>query len=57
MGIAIISSEEINDQTGIEPIDELIDDLIPNKPTDTADMKNWNEMYNLIPEIICVSID
>ena len=57
MGIAIISSEEINDQTGIEPIDELIDDLIPNKPTDTTDMKNWNEMYNLIPEIICVSID
>jgi len=54
MGIAIISSEEVNDQTGVGPIDDLVDDLIPNKPTETTDMKNWNELYDLIPEIVCL---
>ena len=54
MGIAMISSEELNDQTGVEPIDDLVDDLIPNKPTETTDMKNWNELYDLIPEIVCL---
>ena len=54
MGIAIISSEEVNDQTGIGPIDDLVDDLIPNKPTETTDTKNWNELYDLIPEIVCL---
>ena len=54
MGIAVISSEEINDQTGVGPIDDLVDDLIPNKPTETTDMKNWNELYDLIPEIVCL---
>ena len=54
MGIAVVSTEEINDQTGIDPIDDLIDDLIPNKPTDTTDTKNWIELYELIPEIVCL---
>ena len=54
MGIAVISSEEINDQTGVGSIDDLVDDLIPNKPTETTDMKNWNELYDLIPEIVCL---
>ena len=56
MGIGIISSETINEDTGIEPIDDLIDDLIPN-PTDTTDEKNWNEMIDLIPEINCYQKD
>ena len=55
MGIAIVSSQEINDQTGIDPIDELVDEIIPNKPTDTRDTKNWDELYELIPEIVCLS--
>ena len=54
MGIAIISSEEVNDQTGVGPIDDLVDDLIPNKPTETTDTKNWNGLYDLIPEIVCL---
>ena len=54
MGIAMISSEELNDQTGVGPIDDLVDDLIPNKPTETTDTKNWNELYDLIPEIVCL---
>jgi hypothetical protein len=54
MGIAVVSTEEVNDQTGIDPIDDLIDDLIPNKPTDTTDTKNWIELYDLIPEIVCL---
>tara|TARA_B100000686_G_scaffold123097_1_gene130390 strand:+ start:2844 stop:4517 length:1674 start_codon:yes stop_codon:yes gene_type:complete len=57
MGIAIVSSQEINDQTGIDPVDSLIDELIPNKPTDTRDTKNWDELYELIPEIVCLSTD
>jgi len=57
MGIAVVSSQEINDQTGIDPVDDLIDDLIPNKPTDTRDTKNWDELYELIPEIVCLSTD
>ena len=56
MGIGIISSETINEDTGFEPIDDLVDDLIPN-PTDTTDEKNWNEMLNLIPEIYCYQED
>jgi len=56
MGIGIISSETINEDTGIEPIDDLVDDLIPN-PTDTTDEKNWNEMIDLIPEINCYQKD
>ena len=54
MGIAVVSSEEVNDQTGIDPIDDLINELIPNKPTDTTDTKNWIELYDLIPEIVCL---
>ena len=57
MGIAVVSSQEINDQTGIDPVDNLIDNLIPNKPTDTRDTKNWDELYELIPEIVCLSTD
>lgn len=56
MGIAIISEEEINDQTGIGTIDDLIDDakdLIPNNPNDTTDTKNWLELLELIPEAVC----
>ena len=56
MGIGIISSETINEDTGFEPIDDLVDDIIPN-PTDTTDEKNWNEMLNLIPEIYCYQED
>lgn len=56
MGIGIISSETINEDTGFEPIDDLVDDFIPN-PTDTTDEKNWNEMLNLIPEIYCYQED
>ena len=52
MGIAIISEEEINDQTGIDPIDDIID-IIPNNPNDTLDTKNWDELIELIPETIC----
>ncbi len=52
MGIAIISEEEINDQTGIEPIDDLID-IIPNNPNDTIDTQNWEELQSLILETIC----
>ena len=56
MGIGIISSETFNEDTGINPIDDLIDDIIPN-PTDTTDEKNWNEMVSLIPEIYCYQED
>ena len=56
MGIGIISSETINEDTGIEPIDDLVDNLIPN-PSDTTDEKNWNEMLDLIPEIYCYQED
>ena len=56
MGIGIISSETVNEDTGIEPIDNLVDNLIPN-PTDTTDEKNWNEMIDLIPEIYCYEED
>ena len=52
MCIAIISEEEINDQTGIEPIDDLID-IIPNNPNDTIDTQNWEELQNLILKTIC----
>ena len=52
MGIAIISEEEINDQTGIEPIDDIID-IIPNNPNDTIDTQNWEELQNLILETMC----
>jgi len=56
MGIAIISEEEINDQSGYENLDDLIDnakDLIPNNPNDTTDTKNWLELLELIPEAVC----
>ena len=56
MGIGIISSETINEDTGFDPIDDLVDDIIPN-PADTTDEKNWNEMLNLIPEIYCYQED
>ena len=52
MGIAIISEEEINDETGIGPIDDLID-IIPNNPNDTIDTQNWDELQNLILETLC----
>ena len=52
MGIAIISEEEINEQTGINPVDDIID-LIPNNPNDTTNTQNWNELLELIPETIC----
>ena len=52
MGIAIISEEELNDQTGIDPIDDIID-LIPNNPNDTTDTKNWDELLELIPKAVC----
>ena len=51
MGIAIISEEEINDQTGTT-IDDIID-IIPNNPNDTIDTQNWEELQNLILETIC----
>ena len=53
MGIAIISEEEINDKTGIDPIDDIISDLIPNNPTDSTDVQNWLELLEIIPETIC----
>ena len=52
MGIAIISEEEINDQTGINPIDDIID-IIPNNPNDTMNTKNWEELLGIIPEAVC----
>lgn len=52
MGIAIISEEQINDDTGVEPIDEIID-IIPNNPNDTVDTENWDELQGLILETIC----
>ena len=52
MGIAIISEEEINDQTGIDPIDDIID-IIQNNPNDTIDTQNWEELQNLILETMC----
>ena len=52
MGIAIISEEEINDQTGIDPIDDIID-IIPNNPNDTMNTQNWEELLGLIPEAVC----
>ena len=52
MGIAIISEEEINEQTGVDPVDDIID-LIPNNPNDTTDIQNWNELLELIPETVC----
>ena len=52
MGIAIISEEEINEQTGVGPVDDIID-LIPNNPNDTTDIQNWNELLELIPETVC----
>ena len=53
MGIAIISEEEINDQTGNNLIDELISDIIPSNPTDTTNEQNWLELLDIIPETIC----
>ena len=53
MGIAIISEEEINDRTGIDPIDDFISDIIPDNPNDTANMQNWLELLDIIPETIC----
>ena len=53
MGIAIISEEEINDQTGITPIDDFISDIIPDNPNDTTNMQNWLELLDIIPETIC----
>ena len=49
MGIAIISEEEINDQTGINPIDDFISDIIPDNPNDTVNMQNWLELLDIIP--------
>ncbi len=56
MGISIISSETFNENTGFEPIDDLVDEIIPN-PTNTTNEKNWNEMLELIPEIYCYKDD
>ena len=53
MGIAIISEEEINDKTGLDPIDDIISDIIPNNPTDTTNEQNWLELLDIIPETIC----
>ena len=53
MGIAIISEEEINDRTGIDPIDDFISDIIPDNPNDTANMQKWLELLDIIPETIC----
>lgn len=55
MGIAIISEEEINDQTGIDPIDDFISNIIPDNPNDTTNMQNWLELLDIIPETICYS--
>ena len=56
IGLAMISSENLNDNTGIEPIDNLIEDYIPN-PIDSTDTKNWEELLELIPEVICSKPD
>ena len=56
MGIGIISSETFNEDTGVEPIDDLVDNFIPN-PADTTNEKNWNEMLDLIPKINCYQED
>ena len=56
IGLAIISSESLNDNTGVEPIDNLIDDFIPN-PTDSTDTKNWIELQDLILEVVCFRTD
>ena len=53
MGIAVISSEEVNHQTGFGYFDEQTEKYIPNL-TNTTDTKNWNELYDLIPEIVCL---
>ena len=53
MGIAIISEEEINDKTGINPIDDIISDIIPSNPTDSTNIQNWLELLEIIPETIC----
>ncbi|MFL2945200.1 MAG: hypothetical protein ACJZ33_04230 [Candidatus Poseidoniales archaeon] len=55
MGIAIISEEEINDQTGIDPIDDFISNIIPDNPNDTTNMQNWLELLDIIPETVCYS--
>lgn len=52
IGLAVISSESLNDDTGIEPIDNIIDDFIPN-PTDSTNTQNWDELLELIPEVVC----
>ena len=52
MGIAVISSETLNENTGNEPFDNFVDQILPN-PTDTTNEQNWNEMLELIPEIYC----
>ena len=54
MGIGVISSETLNEDTGTQ-LDDWID-ILPN-PTDTTDEKNWNEMLELIPEIYCYQED
>ena len=56
IGLAMISSENLNDNTGIEPIDNLIEDYMPN-PIDSTDTKNWEELLELIPEVICSKPD
>ena len=53
MGIAVISNEELNDQTGIVFIDDWINENVPN-PNDSTNTKNWEELYELIPEIVCI---
>jgi len=53
MGIAVISSEEVNHQTGFGYFDKQTEKYIPNL-TNTTDTKNWNELYDLIPEIVCL---
>ena len=50
MGIAVISSEEINDHGFADNIPLNL----PN-PTDTTNTQNWDELYELIPEIVCLS--
>ena len=56
IGLAVISSESLNDNTGVDPIDNLIDDFIPN-PTDSTDTKNWIELQDLILEVVCFKTD
>ena len=53
MGIAVISNEELNDQTGIVFIDDWINENVPN-PNDSTKTKNWEELYELIPAIVCI---